>query len=292
MDDGGEDRHVVGAARDRVPVEAEHLAGRVDRMRDEPAGDHLERVQAVEERRCDAEVAAAAAERPHQVGLAVVVDVQGLAIGGHELDADQVVAAEAVLRHQPAEPASERVAGDARGRDRAAGHGEPVSVRVPVELLPCHAALRTQRACLRIDVDSLHRREVDHQPAVRHGSARDVVSASPDRDLEAARAREVDRLCDVGRSLATGDECRPAVDESVVDEARLVVAVVSRKQDGAGKARAERLEQRAVDRRGGHADLPVRSFRSLGPVWHRRWSRHNERLVAFRLHAAGAINRA
>ena len=60
--------------------------------------------------------------------------------------------------------------------------------------------------------------------------------------------------------LAASDECRAAVDEAVVDEARLVVAVVSRKQDGAGEARAERLEQRAVDRRGRHSRPPCPLF--------------------------------
>ena len=53
--------------RDRVAVEAQQVGRGVDRVGDQAADDHPHRVQAVGERRRDAEVAAAAAQRPEQV---------------------------------------------------------------------------------------------------------------------------------------------------------------------------------------------------------------------------------
>ena len=54
------------------------------------------------------------------------VDVEHVAVGGHELDAEQVVGGQAVLGHQPAEAAAEGEAGDAGRGDGAAGHGQAV----------------------------------------------------------------------------------------------------------------------------------------------------------------------
>ena len=76
MHERREDGQVVRGRRDRVAVEAEHLAGRVDRMGDQAAGDHLQRMERVLERGRDTEVAAAAAERPEQVGIGLLVDVE------------------------------------------------------------------------------------------------------------------------------------------------------------------------------------------------------------------------
>jgi hypothetical protein len=61
----------------------------------------------------DAEVPAAAAQSPEQVGVGAGVDLQHLAAGGDQLGADQIVAAHAVLVAQPAEAAAEGEAGDA-----------------------------------------------------------------------------------------------------------------------------------------------------------------------------------
>ena len=129
-----------------------------------------------------------------------------VAVGGHELDADQVVAPEAVLGHQPAQPAAERVAGNPGRRDRASGHGEAVYVRLAVELAPRHAALGAHACGLRVDVDPRHLRQVDHQSAVGDRSAGDVVAAAADGDLRAARPRERESVRDVRRPAAARDQ--------------------------------------------------------------------------------------
>ena len=49
---------------------------------------------------------------------------QEFAFGGHEVHRQQVVDRQAVLAHEPAEPATEREPGDARVGDDTAGRGE------------------------------------------------------------------------------------------------------------------------------------------------------------------------
>ena len=72
----GEHGQVVRAARHRVAVEAQHVGRGIDRVGDQAAHDHLERVHAVRERGGDAEVAAAAAERPEEIRVGIGVDLQ------------------------------------------------------------------------------------------------------------------------------------------------------------------------------------------------------------------------
>ena len=68
------------------------------------------------------------------------------AVGQHHLGGPQVVERQAVLRHQPAEAAAERQAGDPGAADDAAGRREPVQLRLAVELPPEDAALRAHGA--------------------------------------------------------------------------------------------------------------------------------------------------
>ena len=60
---------LLGRLGDVLAVEAQHVVGPVDRVHDRAAVDVGDRVQAVLERGHDAEVAAAAAQRPEQVGV-------------------------------------------------------------------------------------------------------------------------------------------------------------------------------------------------------------------------------
>ena len=73
------------------------------------------------------------------------------------------------------------------------------------------------------------------------------------------RAREPDRVRDVRGVLAARDQRRPPVDQPVVDAARLLVAVVARLQDAAGKRGPQLLEP--LQRR----CLPSLPFRSPSP---------------------------
>ncbi len=234
MHEPGEHGQIVGAVRHRVAVEAQQLGRGLDRMGDQSAHDRLRGVQPVGERRGDAEVPAAAPQRPEEIGVRRRVDLEYVAFRRDELDREQIVCGESVLGHQPAEAAAEGVARDPRAGDRASGHRQPVLGGGAVQLRPDHAALDRGGSPLGVDRDPLHLGEVDHHPAVRHGAAGHVVAAAADRDLESGPARERERRCDVARRPAADDESRSAVDEAVVNGTGRVVAGVVRCEDGSG----------------------------------------------------------
>jgi hypothetical protein len=55
-------------------------------------------------------------------------------------------------------------------------------------------------------------REVDHEPVVAHGVARNLVPASPHGDGQAARTGEAQRRDEVGRARAPDDDGGMPVD--------------------------------------------------------------------------------
>ena len=85
-------RQLVRRAGDRVAPAREHARGVLERVGDVEL-EHVgpERVQAQLERRDDAEVAAAAAQRPVQVGVLVGARAHAAAVGQHDLGGDEVV---------------------------------------------------------------------------------------------------------------------------------------------------------------------------------------------------------
>ena len=89
------------------------------------------------------------------------------------------------------------------------------------------AALDPGAAALRVDPDRVHRRQVDHQPAVGHRQPDDAVAAALHADLQAGLAAEPDGGHDVVGRRAARDQRRPPVDDGVPDLAMRVVTVVA-----------------------------------------------------------------
>jgi hypothetical protein len=58
-------------------------------------------------------------------------------------------------------------------------------LRLAIELGPGDATLRPYRAAFGIDVNSFHRRQVDHQSAIDGRAPCHVVTATTNRDFEA-----------------------------------------------------------------------------------------------------------
>ena len=87
----------------------------------------------------DAEVAAAAAERPEELCVLGLVRLQHGAVDGDDLGADEVVAGRPCRPIRKPIPA-ERQAADASGPERAAWRGQAVRLRRPVERPPRRAA--------------------------------------------------------------------------------------------------------------------------------------------------------
>ena len=176
-----------------------------------------------EERGDDAEVPAAAPERPEQVGVLVGARADAFAAREHDVRLEQVVDREPVLAAEVADAAAEREAADSRGRDDPARRRQAVLVRRAVDLAPGAASTGAHGARLRVDLDVLQQRQVDHDAVVDRSETGAVVAAAADGEQQVVVARERDHPCHLIRRCGPGDQCRPLVDHRVVDAARLVV---------------------------------------------------------------------
>ena len=136
-----------------------------------------------------------------------------------------------MLAHQPGDSSAERETRDPGTRDDTTRRREPEGGGGTVELTDGHARLRPSRGSDRIDVDALHQREVDHQPALGDRLAGDAVTAATNRDLESFAPAEVDSVGDVCRVQTARDHRGVLVDKPVVDAPSLVVSGVAWSKD-------------------------------------------------------------
>src|SRR5262249_9596146 len=171
------------------------------------------------ERSDDAEVAAAASQRPEQIREFVGGCPDGPAVGGDHLGGQQVVDGESVLAHEEADAAAEGEPGDAGVADDAAGGGQTVGLRLVVDITPKRTALHPGRATGGVDPHGPHRGEVDDESVVAHGGTGHVVTAAAYGDLEVVVAGEAHGRDHVGHSRAAGDPGWTAVDRTVPDTA-------------------------------------------------------------------------
>jgi hypothetical protein len=221
-----------------------------------------DRVQAVLQRGHHAEVAAAAPQPPEQVGVLVLAGGDELAIGGDHVGRQQVVAGQAALAQQPADPAAEGEAGDAGAGHQAAGDGQAERLGLVVELRPRDPGLGGSPPAGRIDPDALHWRGVDDDPAVGGGKPSDAVGAAADRHLESFAAGELHRPNDVGGASAADDQRRPPVVRGIPHRAGLLVVGVGRSyqltpEGGFQFAEGSLADDVAIADRVGHGCLPL-----------------------------------
>ena len=141
-------------------------ADALQRPEHRPGVEVLDRVQPEEERGDDAEVAAAAAQRPEEIGVLRLAGGDEAAVGEHDVGLEQIVDGQPELAREVAQPAAEGDAADAGGGDDAARRGQPEGVGGVVQIAQRRAALDAGGAGLGIDADPVHRREVDDQPVV------------------------------------------------------------------------------------------------------------------------------
>ena len=219
------DRHqLVRGLGDPVPIEAQDLGRLLDRPEDRPGEHHrAHRVEAKLELGDDAEVAAAAANPPEEIGVLGRACLHELALRRDQVHGQEPVDCQPVLSLKPADAAPEREARDPGVGDDPAGCRQPELLGLAVELAPEHACLGRRGARLRIDADPLHRPQIDHDAAVADRQAGEAVAAAADRDLEPRLASESQRGDHVGHVGAAGDQRRGSVDRPVPDLAMLVV---------------------------------------------------------------------
>ena len=120
----GDRREVIRRGAGEIVIEAEHLAGAFPGEDDRAAQDGPDRMELVDERGHDAEVAAAAAQGPEEVRVSRRW-LDQFAVCGHDLGRQQVVAGQAVLPIEPADAAAEGQAGDAGHETTPRGVASP-----------------------------------------------------------------------------------------------------------------------------------------------------------------------
>jgi len=170
-----------------------------------------------------------------------------LAVGGDDVDRDQIVDRQPVLTAQMTHAAVERQTGDACGRDDSAGHREPEELRLPVGVAPGRAPLRPHCLRRRVDMDTAHPRQIDDEPAVVHRVAGHVVTAGFDREDQILVAREADRIDNVRGPAALHDHRGAAVDEPVPNRAGIVVSLIAGAQNRAPNTFHEPLNRFRIE---------------------------------------------
>ena len=223
---GEEAVQLARGVRDELAVGGQHLSARLDRPECRAADHGPDLVQAEEEGGDDAEVAAAAPDRPVEVGVLIGGGANPLAAGEHDVGLDQVVDRETELAGQMAHPATQRETTDARGRDDSAGRREPVLVGRRVDFAPGGATTDAHSSCPGIDVDRLQARQVEDDAVVDRSQPGAVVATAAHREHEVVSAGERNHLGDVVGVGAGCDQGRAPVDHRVVDVAGLLIAGV------------------------------------------------------------------
>ncbi len=172
----------------------------------------------------DPEVAAAAVQRPEQLGVLLLACGHGATVRGRQLDREQVVACEPELALEPPGAAAQSETGHSGGRDAAAGRGQAMRLRCLVDVAPGRSPADRGGAGAWIHLYRVHFAHVDHQAALGQACARDAVAAAADRDLEPALAPERDRGRHVVRAGTLGDHRGPALDHRVEDRPRVFIS--------------------------------------------------------------------
>jgi len=216
---------------------AYHLRRR--RQYERAAGEGRQFVQAVLPARHDAEIAAAAAQRPEQVGVVGRVGEDDVAGGGHDFGGEHRIDGQPVLAHEIADAAAERDAANADTGGIAEADDQPVLFHRPGQLARGEAGPGPDRAGVVVDRDGSEIAQVDEQARVRAVAA---VAAAAHGYFEAGGAGEAEHRGDV---LRIGDPDHGPGPQVVVarhEGAKLVVVGVVRQDDPAGECRSQRFD--------------------------------------------------
>lgn len=100
---GGDDSRLGWEIGTHVTAQLQRFDGLAGRMHDHAAEHRADIMELESEGGHYPEIAAAAAQSPHQFGVGGVVDVQDRPVGGHQLRGDQVVRGQAMRSAEPAD---------------------------------------------------------------------------------------------------------------------------------------------------------------------------------------------
>ena len=221
-------------------------------------------VQIVSEGGRNAEIAAATAETPEQLGRALGVDTQLPSVSGDQVDGMNVVDRESVAPEQVAEPAVQGEATDSHLTDRAAGRSQPVPLGCKIKFAPGHPGRRSRLSRCRIHRYALHQGEIDHDRAVGYRVASDPVSTPAYGDRQLMIAGKTQHRNGVLSVHAAADQCRPAVDRPVPEPAGFFVRLRVWLDQCTAEARSQVAERAAAGLSQGIWGVPHGSHSEAG----------------------------
>jgi hypothetical protein len=100
-----------------------------------------------------------------------------------------------------------------------------------IEVTQQAATLRNRQPSLRIDLDTSHRRKINHQGAIGHCCSSNIVSASADRHRQMFAACAAYCRTYVRSRAATNDERWHPIMHSIPDSPRRIELRISRKEN-------------------------------------------------------------
>ena len=192
------------------------------------------------ERRHHTEVATATAQGPEQIGLGAGRDLMHGSVGRDDGGAEQVVDRHAKPTRQPAEATAEREAGHPGGGVDAERRGQAMGLRLAVKIGEQRAGADACAALLSVDADRAHARQVDHQTALGHRVAGDMMAATTHAEQHSVRRGKAHRGLNILGREAARDQRRAAIDSRVPDFAGRVVSSVGGAECAAADLRCER----------------------------------------------------
>jgi hypothetical protein len=179
----------------------------------------------------DAEVAAAAPQRPEQVLILIVARSHQAAVGQNDVGRQQIVDRQPQAARQVAEATAQGQTTHSGRRDHASRRGHAERVGRVVDVTPRGAASDPGDPLVRVDHNVLHHRQVDDQTAVHRAEARNAVAATPNREVQSPVPGGGDRSHHIGRVHASDDGTGLAVVHGVIDGASVVVVGIRRQDD-------------------------------------------------------------
>ena len=195
-----------GADAQELAIRAHDLRGVLDLPEDRTGVDVRDGMRTKQEARHDAEISAAAAQRPEQIRVLALARRDQPAVGEHDVRFQQVVDREPVHAAQVAAAAAERETGDAGRRNDARRNCEAECMRGMIHVALRAAGFDANRARRRVDANSLEPTEIDHDAAVAAAETGAVVAAAANRDEQIVIAREIHRRDDVRHVAASCDD--------------------------------------------------------------------------------------
>ena len=148
---------VAGRFRHEAAIPPHHVGCILERPEHRSRVVRLNRMGLEQQRRHDAEVAAAATHRPEQIGVLPGTRGHEPAVSQHDVHGEQVVDGEAALTRQMTDSAAKREAAHSGRRDDARRHGQTKCVRGVVHVAPQRPATGQHRSLLGIYPNEPHR---------------------------------------------------------------------------------------------------------------------------------------